>query len=185
MYEDEIPVGKAKDLRGQKFGKLTVLYRTKPPETKNKSAYWHCRCECGNELNIRADSLIKNTTTSCGCLKGHSSYKKIKIGDRFGKLEVIEITSKRGNGGNIIYRCKCDCGNYCETRGSRLHSKETTSCGCVNSKGEEEISKILQNNNIVFIKQKTFETCRFLETDKLAKFDFYINNSYLIEFDGI
>ena len=29
MYEDEIPVGRAKDITGQRFGKWTVLYRVK------------------------------------------------------------------------------------------------------------------------------------------------------------
>ena len=29
MYEDEIPVGRAKNLSGQVFGRLTVLYRAK------------------------------------------------------------------------------------------------------------------------------------------------------------
>lgn len=29
MEIDEIPLGKAKDLRGEKFGKLTPLYRVK------------------------------------------------------------------------------------------------------------------------------------------------------------
>lgn len=29
---DKIPVGKAKDICGQKYGRLTVLYRVAPPE---------------------------------------------------------------------------------------------------------------------------------------------------------
>ena len=38
---------------------------------------------------------------------------------------------------------------------------------------------------IPFESQKTFETCRFPDTNFLAKFDFFVNNKYLIEFDGI
>lgn len=36
----------------------------------------------------------------------------------------------------------------------------------------------------MFEQQKTFETCRNQKTNALLKFDFYINNQYLIEFDG-
>ena len=35
------------------------------------------------------------------------------------------------------------------------------------------------------IQQKIFEDCRFPDTGYCAKFDFYINNSFLLEFDGI
>ena len=58
------------------------------------------------------------------------------------------------------------------------------SCGCLNSAGEYQINKILKQNNIIFETQKTYEDCRFPDTNALAKFDFYINNSFLLEFDG-
>ena len=47
-----------------------------------------------------------------------------------------------------------------------------------------EIEKILIKNNLSFEKQKTFEKCRFPDSNYLAKFDFYVENKYLIEFDG-
>ncbi len=45
MEYKQIPVGQAKDLTGQKFGRLTVLYRT---ENKSKMTRWVCECECGD-----------------------------------------------------------------------------------------------------------------------------------------
>ena len=60
------------------------------------------------------------------------------------------------------------------------------SCGCLKiSKGEFLIEQLLIQNNIPFEKQKTFENCKFENTNYLAKFDFYVNNKYIIEFDGI
>lgn len=47
--------------------------------------------------------------------------------------------------------------------------------------GEKTISFLLENNNIFFETEKTFSTCRFVG---LLRFDFYINNSFLVEFDG-
>lgn len=46
------------------------------------------------------------------------------------------------------------------------------------------IKKLLNNNNISFETEKTFESCIFQDTGKKARFDFYVDNKYLIEFDG-
>ena len=32
-------------------------------------------------------------------------------GQRFGKLIVIEPTDKRADGGSVVWKCHCDCGN--------------------------------------------------------------------------
>ena len=60
------------------------------------------------------------------------------------------------------------------------------SCGCLNhcSLGESVISQILKINNIYFETEKTFDNCRFEDSKKLAKFDFWVENKYIIEFDG-
>ena len=57
------------------------------------------------------------------------------------------------------------------------------SCGCLISKGEYKIKQILQQNNIAFEEQKTFPDLKS-EKGFLLKYDFFINNEYLIEFDG-
>ena len=118
---------------------------------------------------------------SCGCL-----VKNNLLGQRFGKVVVIEETQKRLRD-NIVWKCRCDCGNIFYTTGVQLTrtNGSTLSCGCLLSKGEEKISKLLDENNIQYIKQKTFDNCRFPKTNAVAKFDFYVNNTYLIEFDGI
>ena len=71
MEIDELPLGKAENLKGQKFGKLTVLYRVRPPEhVKNKAVYWKCKCDCGKIHITQANSLKKGHCISCGCAKG-------------------------------------------------------------------------------------------------------------------
>lgn len=54
------------DLRGLKFGRLTVLDICL--ERKNKSTRWICRCECGEIRSVYRSSLISGKTLSCGCL---------------------------------------------------------------------------------------------------------------------
>lgn len=55
-----------KDLTRNKFGRLTAI----KPNGKNKYGHvlWLCRCECGNEKTINANSLTSGKTKSCGCL---------------------------------------------------------------------------------------------------------------------
>ena len=55
-----------KDLTGQTFGKLTVLYNTNKQAGSNY--IWHCKCECGNECDVRGGDLANGHTSSCGCL---------------------------------------------------------------------------------------------------------------------
>ncbi len=53
------------DLAGRKFGRLMVLYDT--GERKNGKVIWHCKCDCGNEVDVKSVNLISGYTTSCGC----------------------------------------------------------------------------------------------------------------------
>ena len=73
-----------KDLTGQKFGKLTALYCTKPYINKNgvvQNNYWMFKCECGNEKEILASSVTRKNlaTKSCGCI---SKVAKERLGSQ-------------------------------------------------------------------------------------------------------
>ena len=58
------------DLTGQKFGRLTVLYRDTATEKlkKDRHAMWKCQCECGNQTTAVGKDLRAGKTQSCGCL---------------------------------------------------------------------------------------------------------------------
>lgn len=173
-----------KDLIGKKFGKLTVIEPTE--ERYNRSIIWRCKCDCGNEILVPTGRLTSGNTKSCGCLQLENLSKKVSynlIGQKFGKLTVLEKTNLRKNN-NIIWKCKCDCGNIYYATSTLLVNGKVKSCGCLKSYGEEIISKILKENNITFETQKTFNSCVFPTTKAKAKFDFFVNNEYIIEFDG-
>ena len=95
-----------------------------------------------------------------------------------------EKTDKRNNDGRVIWKCLCDCGNWCEANTHDLQQGKISSCGCMKSKGETIIKQLLESVNIPFEEQKSFIDCKFLDTGYYAKFDFYINNEYIIEYDG-
>lgn len=50
------------DITGQKFGKLTALYYI-PEKSK-----WHCKCDCGQEKDIKSYHLRSGAIQSCGCI---------------------------------------------------------------------------------------------------------------------
>ena len=173
------------DMTGQKFGKLLVLEKVSSSNTG--LAQWKCQCDCGNITIVTGSHLRNGHTQSCGCLQ-KEVFSKINIEDitnqRFGKLIALERTKEK-KGTNYIWKCICDCGEITYVDINSLTQGKVKSCGCLGkSFGEFKINEILEKNNIKFEEQKTFDTCRFLDTNSLAKFDFYIENKYLIEFDG-
>lgn len=170
---------------GQRYGQLTVIEKA---PSRNGRGYWLCQCDCGNKKEIRSDALKEGGTQSCGCLHKKILYNKNKkdlLGQTFGKLTVIEETSERDpNTRAIMWKCKCECGSEILVSTKNLTSHHTQSCGCLKSQGEYIISNLLTLNNISFEKEKSFPTCIFTDTNKQARFDFFVNNQYIIEFDG-
>ncbi len=178
MYEDEIPVGRAKDLRGQTFGKYTVLCRV--PNIGNTTR-WKCRCECGAEVNVLRPHLIKGAASQCRACYGKTQINNLQD-KRFGKLLVLHKTDKKKDR-HIIWKCKCDCGTFIDVSSHHLVHGSVQSCGCLKSKGELVIKKLFDKNNMSYETQKTFDSCRFV-SGNFGRFDFYVENSYLIEYDG-
>ena len=58
--------GAAKDLTGQRFGRLVVVSETQ--ERSDRCVVWKCLCDCGNEHYVVSRSLVSGRTRSCGCL---------------------------------------------------------------------------------------------------------------------
>jgi len=127
---------KRKDLTGKIFGWLTVI---KPVEDEikfyngKKQAYakYLCRCKCGNEVEVRGNSLTQGLTKSCGCYRVYSGQNNADnlLGMQFGKLKVLSKFSSIKNKG-IIWKCQCKCGNITYVQTSSLKNGNTKSCGC-------------------------------------------------------
>lgn len=117
----------AKNLTGRRFGKLIAIRPT--DERKDGSVVWECQCDCGNTVFVPNGHLVKGITTSCGCMKGEKTGKRL-VGKRFGMLTVIRPTDERKYG-SIVWECRCDCGNTAFVLGSSLVKGRTKSCGCL------------------------------------------------------
>lgn len=57
------------------------------------------------------------------------------IGQKFGRLTVIEECKERDKYKKRIYKCQCDCGNITYVTGCNLRNCNTKSCGCLKHKG--------------------------------------------------
>lgn len=127
---------KLNDLTGKKFDKLIVLEKA---PSRARHVYWKCQCECGNIVEVSAESLKRNIPHDCGCVKLQLQKDKEQakenklnylVGKRFGRLIVESRTEERQNG-SVVWRCKCDCGNYKNVPTHSLQNNHTQSCGCL------------------------------------------------------
>lgn len=53
------------------------------------------------------------------------------IGERYGRLTVVENTTKKAHNKENVYLCRCDCGNTIKVRSGLLTQGKTKSCGCL------------------------------------------------------
>ena len=192
-------MGKMIDLTNQRFGKLLVLKNAGKQD--GRRYYWECQCDCGKKIIIEGSRLRSGNTKSCGCgrydgLKKYnlqqSEKNKIPIGQKFGKLTVIEdLGFRQQTEGHRRrwYKCLCDCGNEKEAQGNMLKQGQIISCGkCLSSKGEYLIINILDNLNILY-DYDSFYLPLYKETGRKLRFDFIIYKEdgsidRFIEFDG-
>ena len=114
---------------GNKYGKLLVIKKAPRPENRPKGTYWLCKCDCGNYKVIRGADLRSGHVNSCGCLYGQHSVKN-EIGNKYGRLTVIERAEKQGIRG-ALWKCQCNCGNIIIVSGGDLRNGSVQSCGCL------------------------------------------------------
>lgn len=79
---------------GARFGMLTLLEVSKPPETPQRrgTTVWRCRCDCGNECELPERYISKRQVTSCGCIVAKRSREGRGL---FDGTSLAHLTSKR------------------------------------------------------------------------------------------
>ena len=93
---------KARDLTGQRFGRLVAL---KKADNLGSKTRWLCKCDCGNEVFLVTGSLVSGNTKSCGCYKVDA---------------VVKLNTTHGMTGSPVYRAwqsmitRCTNENYIE-----------------------------------------------------------------------
>lgn len=175
------------NIAGQTFGRLTAIRPTK--ERKSGAVVWEFKCSCDDKLCYFPGTLVKNGyIQSCGCYQ-KEVHRQDLTGKIFGKLTAKRPTKERSERDrSIIWLCDCKCGTQdYPVSVSDLTQGRKCSCGCLAfSKGELAIADLLIEANIPFTTEQKFDTCLLSDhPNSFAKFDFFVNNKYLIEFDGV
>lgn len=169
---------------GDRIGPRQILLLEK--DHKNSRGDWYSWFECpfdGNKFLAAHKHIADGTTYSCGCQKNKTNL----IGQTFGRLTVLEDSKKRDSNRRIIWKCQCSCSAhsivYVDT--TSLLLGRTSSCGCIQSKGEEKVKKLLNELNIEYIGQYEFKDCVNPKTGAKLRFDFYLPDyNICIEYDG-
>lgn len=134
---------------------------------------------CNNGHNIKLDFNKLKLGTRCKlCFHDNlrANYEDIK---QLFEDNGCSLLSETYNNCDEKLKFCCECGNISYI--SYYSFKLGYRCGCQNSLGENIIKKYLTSKNIKYISQKTFPDCK--NRQKL-RFDFYIDNKFLLEFDG-
>lgn len=159
---------------GQKFGRLTVIGKSEKRDS-TRAVYWDCKCDCGGTKTVRGTTLRAGRANSCGCLMAENYSKgttKIAIiGQRFGRLTVIEESDERTSCGEVKYLCLCDCGNTKVVAGTSLRYGKTRSCGCLLSQasGERSFKHGMTDHPLYKIWSGIIQRCH-CETDTAYKY---------------
>ena len=98
------------DITGQKFHRLTALFPLKERDAKG-SVIWHCRCDCGNEVDVPYNSLLYTNMRSCGCQKKEHDQKLSGLlthvaGTSIDYLRSKKVSKNSSTGVKGIYRIR-------------------------------------------------------------------------------
>lgn len=180
-----------KDLKNQTFGHLMAIEPTE--QRKWGCVVWRCKClYCGNDQVYKdSGNLQKKHDHNCGCHVSEGTLNNLKP-----HHQIIDLTDQIFGDFKVLYQaphkkykpvkwhCKClRCGLQKDINSQSLREFRSRYCKCHRaSRGQDKIRELLINNNIIFQQEKSFQTCK--GSKNFLPFDFYINNEYLIEYDG-
>lgn len=89
-----------KDLKGRKYGRLTVVSEDLP--SKDRETRWLCVCDCGQFRSVFAQNLTRGFTKSCGCLQLEIART---VSTTHGHARIGKISPEYRVWYNMIDRC--------------------------------------------------------------------------------
>jgi len=96
-------------------------------QDKHTNNMWLCKCDCGGEKIIRANSF--GNVKSCGCISYHGRDVDIS-GKIYGRLAAAR-PGKLTETGSRYWFFKCKCGIEKEILKSSVVNRRVNSCGCI------------------------------------------------------
>ena len=193
------------NLTGQRFGMLTVEHLVGSDD--DNRAVWHCKCDCGKEIDVTGHKLLMGNNTSCGNHKPERMKKsmyKYMFDNRpdypqwFIDELYYEKDKKRARNKTMItsesvwFLCK-EHGKYKQTVCSHiLLSTLTKQHGCPacgnyissrGSKGENEIKEYIESMGIKDVKKVRNLVTE--DSNRAKEIDMFIESKNIgIEYNG-
>jgi hypothetical protein len=93
------------DLKGQKFGRWTVVELC--AQRRNGQALWRCRCDCGGEKDVASFVLRAGNSVSCGCYRvEHGRKHGAVINRRHGEGSNGKESAEYRTWSQMLTRCE-------------------------------------------------------------------------------
>ena len=89
------------DLRGLKFGRLTVLRESH----RNNGIVWDCVCDCGERHKAKTGHLRAGVVSSCGCAQREAGYNTGKLHGHKRAIHYLSHTPIADCYRNMLARC--------------------------------------------------------------------------------
>lgn len=133
---------KAENLKGSRFGRLSVISRV--INGSGDRTRWLCKCDCGKDTIVTSHELKAGKTKSCGCIKADSHTTMVDLtGFTFDAITVLRATEERDYKGSIKWVCRCNCGKEFLLSADSIRHGNYKSCGCVRERNGKELQKYL------------------------------------------
>lgn len=113
--------GPRRELVGERFGHLLVVEDLGTDDLGKRM--WRCECDCGAEVERSTHALTSGQSTQC------AKWDHDAIGKTYHALTVLGYAGE-ADGGDALYRCRCECGNEVIAIGNDLKRGKVKSCGC-------------------------------------------------------
>lgn len=119
-------------LVGKSFGRWEVIKNCLTPTGRISITKYFCRCQCGNEKEVRKEKLLSGISKSCGCLRKELVSNRCRIdltNQKFNRLTATSYAFTKNS--NAYWDCICECGNTTQVEAPKLKSGSIKSCGCL------------------------------------------------------
>lgn len=167
---------KSYELSGKRFGRWKVIKRQKYDVYGN--VMWECLCDCGTKRLIRAYSLVRGVTKSCGCSikrpKGESAFISWLNSYRTRcKIDKIEFNLSIEKFRELVSK---NC-HYCGKEPQKLAKRSKTQNGTIYVNGIDRV-----NNNKGYLIDNVVTCCKWCNRMKsnypLEEFKEHIKQIY-------
>lgn len=173
---------KSKSFTFEQVKEMFEIKKCKLLSTSYTNARQHLEyiCPNGHDNSITLDGFNRVDTVVCGYCSKTYKYTLDDIKKEFENVGYV-ILSKEYVDARTPLKFKCDNGHVHKI--SWTHFAEGQRCAkCICNRGTGACITYLDQQKLQYNQEKTFPRCKY---KYLLRFDLYVDNSFLIEFDGM